>query len=173
MFSVRTFRGLTVIALTAVALGGGLSAAAAQSAAAASEGPFLALKGNWSGSGTITLQNGNTERLRCQATYQVDGDGSSLRQSLKCNSDNYNFELRNGVSHDDGNISGTWTEVNRNLEGVISGKIRDRGEIRVVAQSPQFSASLSIATRGNRQVVTIRSPGTELTSVSITLDRKG
>ncbi|MEJ1157233.1 hypothetical protein [Prosthecomicrobium sp. N25] len=149
------------------------SGAAAQAAAEASESPFTALKGNWQGSGTITLQNGNTERLRCRATYQVDRDGSSLQQNLACTSDNYNFELRSGVEYDGGNITGTWMEVTRNLEGKITGKIRDKGEIRAAVQSPNFSASISIATRGNKQAVTIRSPGTELTQVNITLDRKG
>jgi hypothetical protein len=132
--------------------------------------PFAGLAGSWAGSGTILLSNGTTERLRCQAAYMVAGAGSNLRQSLRCASDTYNFDLRTSVDYAGGVISGTWVEVGRNVQGRISGTASG-GRIEAVAQGPGFSAGLGIGTRGNRQSVSIRSAGTELAQVSITLSR--
>ena len=36
-------------------------------------GPFAGMAGNWSGGGTVTLDDGSRERIRCRATYQVSG----------------------------------------------------------------------------------------------------
>ena len=45
--------------------------------------------------------------------------------------------------------------------------------IQATAQSAGFTASLSISTRGNRQSVVIRSPGSEISEVAISLARVG
>ena len=128
------------------------------------------LSGSWAGSGTVTLANGTTERLRCQANYQLGSGGSNLRQELRCTSDSYNFNLRTSVDYQGGSISGTWLEVARNASGRISGQA-SRGRIQAVVQGPGFAAGLAIGTRGNQQSVSIRSQGTELSQVSITLRR--
>jgi hypothetical protein len=141
----------------------------AQSGATAS-GPFAGLSGSWSGSGTIMLANGRTERLRCQATYMVAPSGRNLRQNLRCASDSYNFDLRTSVEYTEGALSGTWTEVTRNAQGRISGRASG-SRIEAAAQGPNFSAGLAIGTRGDRQSVNIRSQGTELAQVSIVLSR--
>ena len=43
----------------------------AGTASYAESGVFAGMAGNWSGSGTITLDDGSTERIRCRATYAV------------------------------------------------------------------------------------------------------
>jgi hypothetical protein len=42
-----------------------------------SGGPFLGLSGDWSGAGTVTMTNGATERIRCNATYTVNASGKA------------------------------------------------------------------------------------------------
>ena len=37
----------------------------------AQSGAFAGMAGIWSGGGTITLDDGSTERIRCRATYAV------------------------------------------------------------------------------------------------------
>jgi hypothetical protein len=145
------------------------SSALAQASATAAS-PFGDLSGSWSGTGTVTLSNGTTERLRCQASYQLALGGSNLRQDLRCASDSYNFDLRTRVDHQGGSLSGTWWEVSRNASGQISGQA-SRGQIQAVVQGPGFSAGLAMGTRGDQQTVTIRSQGTELSQVSISLRR--
>jgi hypothetical protein len=162
---LRTFSGLFGLWLTAATL----SIAQAQGGAAAAS-PFADLAGSWSGTGTVTLSNGTTERLRCQASYQLASGGSNLRQDLRCSSDSYNFDLRTSVDHQGGSISGTWWEVSRNASGRLSGQA-SRGQIQAVVQGPGFSAGLAMSTRGDQQSVTIRSQGTEVSQVSISLRR--
>ena len=42
----------------------------------AQSGPFAGMAGNWSGGGTVTLDDGSSERLRCRATYAVGAGGT-------------------------------------------------------------------------------------------------
>jgi hypothetical protein len=135
-----------------------------------SSGPFAGFAGSWSGSGTVALANGTTERLRCQATYAVASAGTSLRQNLRCASDSYNFELRTDINADGGRVSGVWAESTRNMQGRISGRV-SAGRIGAVAEGPGFSAGIAMASQGARQAVSIRSQGTELSQVSVTMTR--
>ena len=133
-------------------------------------GPFAGLGGSWSGSGTITLQNGGEERIRCRATYAVGDGGSSLQQNLRCASDSFNFDLSSQVVAQGGAVSGRWTETTRNASGTVSGRASS-GELQVRVDSQGFAANLVMTTRGNRQSVSISSAGTALTGASITLTK--
>jgi len=148
-------------------LGGVLAHAQTQ---APSSSPFGGFAGTWSGSGTIALSNGTTERLRCQATYAVASAGTNLRQSLRCTSDSYNFELRTDINAEGGRVAGLWVETTRNMQGRISGRVA-AGRIDAVAEGPGFSAGIAMASQGTRQAVSIRSQGTELSQVSVTMVR--
>ena len=136
----------------------------------AAEGPFVHLAGSWSGSGTVALASGAKERIRCRSTYQVDDDGRNLRLELRCASDSYNFELRASVAHSNGQISGTWTELTRRLSGNISGSgTANQMQLNAVGQT--FAASLSMTTRTNQQSISIQSPGSEMSGVTISLNK--
>lgn len=138
-------------------------------AAQAQSGPFAGLSGNWSGTGTINLSNGTNERIRCRAAYQTEG-ADQLRQNLRCASDSYTFDLNSQVRQEGNTISGTWSETTRGASGMVEGKASP-GQLQARVEGPGFSASLSLTTRGDRQTVSIRSEGTELTGVTITLAR--
>ena len=74
-----------------------VAALAFTSASYAQSGPFTGMAGVWSGGGTVTLDDGSTERIRCRATYAVSGNGTGLNQSLTCASDSYRFNLSSNV----------------------------------------------------------------------------
>ncbi len=156
-------RGLIVGAAALFAISVSGSASYAQS------GPFAGLAGNWSGTGTVTLDDGSSERIRCRASYAVGAGGTGLNQSLVCASDSYKFDLKTNVVAQGNSLSGTWSEssrgVNGNLEGRASG-----GNFQVVAQAPGFTANISLTTRGNRQSVVIR-PESQFRGATITLTR--
>jgi hypothetical protein len=133
--------------------------------------PFAAMAGSWSGGGLINLSDGSRERLRCRASYDVGGRGDELHLSLKCASDSYNFDLASDVQYRGGEISGDWTEASRNASGTISGRASG-GHIEAAASGQNFSAGLSLTTRGSRQTVSIRPQGTNITAVSLALDRR-
>ena len=146
-----------------------LSLAGASAEAAVS--PFRALAGSWAGGGVIDMANGEQERLRCRAAYDVDGSGSAMRLNLKCASDSYNFNLSGEVEYRNGAISGEWTETSRNASGTIEGRAAG-DHIEVATTGLGFSANVSLTTRGSRQMVTIRPQGTDIRAVSLQLSRR-
>src|SRR3954468_21264971 len=91
--------------------------------ATAQQAPFAGMAGVWSGNGSITLEDGSNERIRCRATYAVSPAGNGLNQSLLCASDSYKFELRSDITAGSGGaLSGTWREVSRNVGGDLEGR---------------------------------------------------
>jgi hypothetical protein len=162
MLSLKTLAcALGGAALAALSLG--VSPSLAQGA-----GPFAGLAGSWSGGGTVSLSSGASERIRCRATYA--GGGSALQMNLRCASSSYNFNLTSNVQANGNAISGSWTETTRNASGGITGSVSG-GQIQARVSGPTFTANLAVSTRSNSQSIVIRSAGTELTGVNISLNR--
>ncbi len=122
----------------------------------AEAGPFAGMAGNWAGGGTVTLDDGSSERLRCRTAESVGTGGNALRIQLTCASDSYKFELSGQVNADHGALTGSWSEASRNINGTLEGR-GGGGNFEVTAAAAGFVASLSVATRGNRQSIAIRS----------------
>lgn len=120
---------------------------------AQSGGPYAGMAGTWSGGGTVTLDDGSKERLRCRATYQVAG--ANMTMALTCASDAYKFNLGANVVDQGGQVSGSWTESSRNISGVLQGR-GGGGNFQVVASTAGFNANISLRTVGNKQTVTMR-----------------
>ncbi len=156
-------RSLVRTAVLCAALGLTSVAAYAQSA------PFAGMAGVWSGNGTISLEDGSKERIRCKATYAVSGDGTGLNQSLLCASDSYKFELKSDVKSRGGELSGNWAETTRGVTGSLEGRA-SAGRFNVDVSSPAFSAKLILTTTGNKQQVSITSEG-QFRGASISLSR--
>ncbi len=122
----------------------------------AQSGVFAGLAGYWSGNGTVTLDDGSSERIRCRASYAVGDNGAGLNQTLVCASDSYKFDLKTNVVAEHGSLSGTWSESSRGVNGSVEGR-GSNGNFQVVASAPGFTASIALTTRGNRQSVVIKS----------------
>jgi hypothetical protein len=137
------------------------------SAGYAQSRPFAGFDGAWSGNGTVSLSDGSSERLRCRAVYQVDSSGLALKQTLRCASDSYKFDLSSDVTSHGDHISGNWSETNRNVSGSLLGTAGG-GKIDVKVESAGFNASLTLRTTGNKQTVQISSQG-DIRGVSITM----
>lgn len=131
---------------------------------------FTSLAGEWSGSGTIMVADGGSERIRCRASYKVDASGASMDQVLRCASDSYKFELTSSVRSSGGNIYGDWNEASRNINGTIEGR-GSNGSFEALVQANGFAASLSLRASGNRQNIVILSKNTDLRGVNINLTR--
>lgn len=159
-------------AVTGLALAVALGWAGVQVAAAAS-GPFADLQGRWSGTGTIREQGQTPERVRCSADYRPRGStGHEIDLGLRCNSDNYNFDLSGQFQADSGNqISGRWTERSRGIGGTVVGNIRGN-RIQIHVESSAFAATVYLTTRDRQQSVTIDSQAAgQVVQASITLRR--
>jgi hypothetical protein len=133
--------------------------------------PFAGLSGTWFGPGSIKLASGAKESIRCRANYAVDGRGANLNLGLRCSNESFKFELQSSVSHNNGEVSGFWNELTHRVGGTVSGKASgDRIEARV---DGPFAAMLKINTRADRQAVSIQSPGSTMSEVTIALSRAG
>jgi hypothetical protein len=161
--SLGAMRQLIIAAAALFAASGWSSASYAQA------GPFTGLAGVWSGGGTVTLDDGSTERIRCRATYAVGNGGNGLNQSLTCASDSYRFNLASNVVASGGSLSGTWSESSRGVSGSLEGR-GGNGNFQVIASAPGFTANISLMTRGNRQSVVIRAES-QFRGASISLSR--
>jgi hypothetical protein len=150
--------------LASLCLPGGASLAAPVS-------PFTAMAGTWSGGGVLSTTDGQQEQLRCRASYNVDGSGDQLRLNLTCASESYKFDLASEVEYRGGAISGSWTEASRNASGTLSGRAAG-DHVQAAARGDNFSANLSLTTRGGRQTVSIQPQGTNVTAVSLALNRR-
>src|SRR5664280_1211453 len=133
----------------------------------AQSGPFAGFNGAWSGNGTVALSDGTTERIRCKADYKVNGSGLGLKQTLRCASDSYKFDLTSDVTSQGDHISGNWTESSRNVFGNLQGTAGG-GQIDVFVEASGFAANVTLRTSGNKQTVQISSKG-EIRGVNITM----
>ena len=119
----------------------------------AESGPFAGLEGTWSGGGSVTLDDGSSERIRCRATYRVSGP--TMAMSLTCASDAYKFNLAADVQAEGSAVSGSWSESSRNVSGSLQGR-GGGGNFQVLASAPGFNADISLHTSGRKQAVSIR-----------------
>jgi hypothetical protein len=132
-----------------------LVASVAGSASHAQTGPFAGMAGIWSGGGTVTLDDGSSERIRCRASEAVGAGGDGLNLTLTCASDSYKFDLKANVVSERGALTGSWSEASRNVAGSLEGRGAN-GDFKVVASAAGFTANISLSTRGNKQSVAMR-----------------
>lgn len=156
---------------TATALLGLLLLMSAPIAGPAWAGAFTDLSGSWAGRGTLTRKDGASERLRCQARYDVAGSGEQMNLRITCASDSFKFDLTGYATNAGGSLSGQWSEPNYNSTGSLTGRAAD-GRITAHAVGNTFSAMLSVSTQGARQSMTIEPQETNVTRVSLTFQRR-
>lgn len=140
-------RRLTFAAVAFFATAFAASGSHAQSSA------FAGMAGNWHGGGTVSLDDGSSERIRCRATYKVSG--ASMDMNLTCASDAYKFNLLAEVVAAGGEVTGKWSETSRNVGGAIEGRGAN-GSFQVIAQAAGFSSNISLRTSGSRQQITMK-----------------
>jgi hypothetical protein len=148
--------------VAAMALAGAASAHAAS--------PFQALSGSWSGSGRVTFENGQSERLRCNARYRSGPGGSRLDLTIRCASPASSFELAGNLAYNAGRVSGSWQERTLGASGSASGRASDsRVELRF---SGTTSGSMSVAlASGRSHTVTVATSGGGLRGLNVSLRR--
>lgn len=143
----------------------------ASSSHAQNVNPFSKLGGSWSGSGTIIMASGEKEKILCRSGYIVEHKArNALRMNLRCAGESRKFELQSDLNHDNGKISGLWSELAHGVSGKMSGNMTGT-QLRVIAESSLFQAIIELTTRGNRQSIRIQSPGSEMSEVVISLNR--
>lgn len=129
---------------------------------------FEPLLGSWGGTGTYKLEDGKSERLKCDAYYT--GTGSQLGIAVRCQGQTNKIEMRCKLSASGTALSGSWEERTYNAEGTVTGKLSES----------QISFSITGGVTGKmtidydraKQNVAIATQGIPLKSVSVSLSRK-
>jgi hypothetical protein len=143
-------------------------AAAALAMPAAAEPTFQPLLGSWGGSGTYRLQDGTSERLKCDAYYT--GSGSQLGIAVRCSGQNNKIEMRSKLSSSGGALSGNWEERTYNASGAVTGKLT--AQQLTLAISGGVAGTMKITYDRAKQNVAIATEGIPLKSVTVSLSRK-
>jgi hypothetical protein len=138
-------------------------------------GLFDGLAGAWRGDGSISWSTGETERIRCTATYEVTLEGNKLVQNLTCATDSTRLIVKSDIRYNPsaGAISGTWAETTYGVNGRVSGSA-SASSIKALVQSGdrRFTARVNVATNGDNQTVSITSD-LELREVNVKMQRRG
>ena len=163
----REVHALLVIRRLLIAAAVLFSASLVGSASHAQSGPFAGMAGTWAGGGTVTLDDGSKERIRCRASYAVAGPNMDL--TLACASDSYKFNLQASVVDQGGAVSGNWTESSRNIGGSLEGR-GGGGNFVVVASTASFNANISLRTVANKQSIAMKADS-QFRAANISLSR--
>jgi hypothetical protein len=128
---------------------------------------FSTLLGSWGGSGEYRLEDGTTQRVKCNAYYT--GGGTQLGMVIRCSSDTNKIEIRSKLSNSGGRITGSWEERTYNAEGSASGSATgDKISLQI---SGAVTGTMQVDYTASRQSVSIATKGVALRSVNITLGR--
>jgi len=126
-----------------------------------------ALEGTWSGSGTLTLTNGETERIRCRGTGQ--SDGNAVRQSFKCATSGKNFNFSTSLRFSGSRVSGEWRGPKRS--GTAAGQATPTS-LRLRLRSQSGTGNLTAAIGACSQSLQVTGWSDELNTLSVQLRKR-
>lgn len=138
-------------------------------AAAADPGPLEHLPGRWSGWGAITLSSGQSEQVKCIATYFVS-NARQLEQNLRCASASYKIDSRAMLEVASDQVRGHWEERTNSAAGSVSGRVTGSG-FNLSIQGDNFTAVMAVSTSPCKQSINIAPQGTDIRRIAIGLDK--
>lgn len=159
---MKTKRAFTTT-LSAAGLAGFVLIAGHQPASAA--GAFSNFIGTWSGSGTVRLENGKREKLRCNGYYTERKGGNGLGVAIRCASASNKIEMRAGLSQAGGRVVGSWEERTFNAGGSVTGS-SSPNSVRL-SISGSVTGTLTMNVKGNSQSVSLAGGGVGGVTISM------
>jgi hypothetical protein len=144
--------------------------APARARAVDASSPFEKIVGRWVGEGRLGVRDTATEQVKCRVTYLVSGPADQLQQTIRCASGSGSIEVRSQVTHTAGKLTGTWTELVRNMNGELTGAVTPRG-FRVSVKGEGLTANMDIVILGTKQVIEIQFINSSLIGLTLILDR--
>ena len=126
--------------------------------------------GRWVGEGRLGVRDNATEQVKCRVTYVVPGLTDQLQQTIRCASGSGSIEVRSTVTHAAGALTGTWTELVRNMHGDVTGTVTPRG-FKVSVQGEGLKANMDIVILGAKQVIEIQFIDSSLIGLTLILEK--
>jgi hypothetical protein len=153
-----------------ISIGAAALLSGAQRALAVDASPFDRLVGRWVGEGRLGVRNNATEQVKCRVTYILARPSGELQQTIRCASGSGSIEVRSTVSHNAGALTGTWTELVRNMRGELTGTVTPRG-FRVHVKGEGLTANMDIVILGAKQVIEIQFIDSALIGLTLILEK--
>jgi hypothetical protein len=154
---------LAAIVVPAVVVAAGLS-----SVLAAAPPTLAPLVGAWTGAGSIRLQSGQTETVKCKVYYT--DRGSNVGVALRCASSGAKIDLRATLEAAGGKITGTWEERQFNAAGSLTGAAAGN-RLSIDMDGGGVKANVVVSTTGANQTLTISAENGGFKSVTIAFAR--
>lgn len=126
------------------------------------------LPGRWTGWGSVTLTSGQSEQLKCVATYFVEGP--AVRQNLRCASQSYKIDAVANLSVANGRVTGQWEERTWSVGGSVTGRATDRG-FDLAINGPNFGAAMLVGGTSCKQSINIMPKGFEIQRIALNLGK--
>lgn len=142
------------------------------SVCAAAAGPDMLkdLPGRWTGWGAITLASGQSEQVKCVATYFVKDEGVRLEQNLRCASASYRIDAHAELDLVDDQVRGNWEERTNAASGSVTGRVTGTG-FSLSIRGSSFTAAMAVATSQCKQSINIAPEGMEVRRIAIGLGK--
>ena len=112
------------------------------------------LAGRWHGEGTMIPTSGRNEQFRCIITYVVDGEASRVRQHLRCQGVNRDFDAVTRMDIDEDKVTGVWADNVYAINGTLAGTVTDTG-FDIQLRSDYFDAKMSVVSSDCQQTVKV------------------
>ena len=126
--------------------------------------------GRWTGWGSVSLESGESEKVKCVATYFLENGQSDLRQNLRCASPSYKIDVTASLKVAGTAVTGIWQERTNQSSGPLTGKFDDSG-MNVSVKGETFSATMAITTTSCKQTIKIAPKGLGIARISIDLGK--
>jgi hypothetical protein len=128
------------------------------------------MNGYWSGTGSVVLSNGNTERVKCTVIYKISDGGTQIRQTMRCASADYKIDALAELRVKGDRVSGSWEEKTYSATGEVSGRFADNNFVLSI-KGANFTAAMNMSLSDCKQNISISPQGLDVTRISIGLGK--
>ena len=125
----------------------------------------------WAGKGSIILKSGDSETLKCRATYFLSDTGTNLKQNLRCASVSYDIVAKSQYNVEGNNVTGEWAETRFNIKGNVSGKSKGN-KLNLSVKGQHVNANMSIVVKRCSKIIKIVPIESVVTLISMKFARK-
>ncbi|MFN3867574.1 MAG: hypothetical protein ACK4MF_00745 [Hyphomicrobiaceae bacterium] len=144
---------------------------ASTSAPAFGQNPLIeSLTGRWSGWGSVTLAGGQTESVKCVATYTVGAAAGVIEQVLRCASASYRVDATARLDLRGEAVAGSWSERATSSTGAISGRASPAG-LHLEIKGEAFTARAVLTATTCNHALAISPEGAAMARIAIKFER--
>lgn len=147
----------------------GVTCLAPAASFAQSSGLIANMAGAFKGSGSVRLETGKSERIRCQGKV-TRKTATSLSHALRCAGIGGTFSIGSTMRFSGNSVTGHWRDVSNGLAGRLSGKA-GKTTLRLTLTSGGANGSMRIDVAKCSQTILISSAQGNVRRVSIKLKK--